>query len=78
MASQARCVSVFLLLCLLLTSTAFAASMLTGRVHDAEGRPVKDATITISGAAAQAVTDSAGAFQIQLPEGSAKVRLLFE
>ena len=78
MASHARSVAVFLFVCFLLTSTVFAATVLTGTVHDAAGRPVRDVTITIAGAAAKVVTENDGAFRIQLPEGSAKTRLLLE
>jgi iron complex outermembrane receptor protein len=78
MASEVRGVAVLILLVFLLTWSASAATVISGKVHDAQGRPVKGATVAITGTALKALTDDSGAFTIQLPDAATKPRLLFE
>ncbi|MCK6692704.1 MAG: SusC/RagA family TonB-linked outer membrane protein [Thermoanaerobaculia bacterium] len=50
-------------------TTMDAQRTVTGAVTDPQGEPVVGATVTMKGAAGGAVTDTAGCFSLQLPEG---------
>jgi len=62
---------------LLLISTC-AARDVQGRIRDAQGRPVKNVSVSLAGTAAKAISGEDGTFTLSLPTGVSRARLLFE
>src|SRR5580704_8216810 len=66
----------FLLLCVLLTQTAFSQSKtISGTVADDKGAPVVGANVTAKGTKVGTITDASGGFKITLPANSSTLTI---
>lgn len=61
----------------LIPAVLYGGTSITGRIHDLEGRPLKDVTITAEGNL-KTFSDEEGEFVIQPAAPTGKVRILFE
>ncbi len=69
--------AVLALISLLFAYTLAAQTEIHGRVHDPQGRPVKNAIVTVAGTATKAISDDKGEFAVPAPTGQ-KLRLQVE
>ena len=61
----------------LISGVLYAATNITGKIRDVDGRPLKDVTVTVVDNNLKAFSDDQGEFAIQ-PAASGKIRILFE
>lgn len=62
----------------LLSTSLFAGPTITGRIHDVDGRALKDITITYGEGRSKTFSDEQGQFTIQPSATFGKIRILFE
>jgi iron complex outermembrane receptor protein len=65
-------------LTVLVSEALYAGTSITGKVHDAGGRPLKDVTITDLTSNLKTFSNAQGEFTVRLAESSGVVHLLFE
>lgn len=76
--SLRRSILLAVALMLMMSKGLSAGANIGGRVHDVDGQPLKDVTITVADTNAKTFSGGNGEFTIQPAASTGKVRLLFE
>lgn len=73
-----RNVSTACVLLVLISGTLFAGTSVTGKIHDPDGRPLKDATISVTEGNLRTFSNAEGEFTLQVAASTTTIQLRFE